>query len=281
MATKDILVHLDASPAAEMRLEVAACLAQRLGAHLTALFVADVTLPMFAVGDGGSGAGMAELIAELRQDALEEAGTVEAMFRARLQRAGLHGEWRLSEGVATAQVALHGRYADLLVVGQPDPDSPASTTEAVMEAALLDTGRPVLMVPYVGDFPRVGHRVLIGWNGSREAARAVHDALPLLAGAASVTVLIVDPSSGGASHGEEPGADIARHLVRHGLPVEVRRVIGAGVPAGDVLLNEAADLGADLIVMGGYGHSRIRELMLGGVTRTLLRQMTAPVFMAH
>jgi nucleotide-binding universal stress UspA family protein len=136
-------------------------------------------------------------------------------------------------------------------------------------------------VPHAGHTGSIGRRVLIGWNGSPEAARAVHDALPLMVGAEAVTVVTIDPEGGPGANEEGPGADIARHLARHGLPVMVRRVTGPAAAAGDLLLNEAADLGADLIVMGAFGHSRLREFVLGGATRTLLAQMTAPVLMAH
>lgn len=281
MAIKDILLHLDASDAAPARLELAARLARRFDAHLIGLFPLDVTLPALLGGDMSGGAAMGELIQVMQDEALADAARLEALFRERLRRDTIPGEWRQTEGIASSQLALHGRHADLVVIGQPDPDILSSPGDLLAEAALFNTGRPVLMVPHSGAFDQVGRRALIGWNASREASRAVHDALPLLAGAESVTLLVIDPEAGGEGHGEEPGADIARHLARHGLPVAVRRVAGSAIAAGDVLLNEASDLGADLIVMGGYGHSRLREFVLGGTTRTLLRQMTVPVLLSH
>ncbi|WP_270939103.1 universal stress protein [Falsiroseomonas oryzae] len=280
MAIKDILVHLDTTPASAARLDLAAGLAQRHAAHLAGLYVVDVALPVMAGGEMGGGAFIAEMIESMRQAALEEGTKIEATFRARLARDGLAGEWRQVEGTTAGQVALHGRYADLVVLGQPDAggESPAG---AAVEAALFETGRPVLVVPHAGVPALPGRRVLVGWNASREASRALHDALPLLAGAESVTVLTINADPGSTEHGQEPGADIARHLARHDLPVTVRRITGADISAGDLLLNEAADLGSDLLVMGGYGHSRLREFVLGGATRTLLGQMTVPVLMAH
>jgi nucleotide-binding universal stress UspA family protein len=277
MPIKDMLVQLDASPASARRLDFAMALAKRHEAHLIGLFVIDIVPPFSAGADMGGGIAMAELLMRMRADALTEAASREAAFREFLRREGQAGEWRQAEGRTSALLALHGRYVDLIVLGQPEP----GVSSVAVEAALFSTGRPVLLVPYTGPAESLGRRVLIAWNGSREAARAVNDALPLLAGAESVTVLVVDPKTGPSDHGEEPGADIALHLARHGVRVTVRRVMGDDVGVGDMLLNEVADFGIDLIIMGGYGHSRLRELVLGGATRTLLRQMTVPVLMSH
>ncbi|MBU8541415.1 universal stress protein [Falsiroseomonas tokyonensis] len=281
MHITDILVHLDATAQGRQRLRLAADLARRHQAHLTGLHVYDILMPLVVGDAGGSAALLGEIMERMRQDALAAATEVEAAFRERLRQDALAGEWRLVEGAAPEQVALHGRYADLLVVGQEDGEGAATNDGAVIAAALFSSGRPVLIMPHSGRFDTIGRRVLIGWNAGREAARAVHDALPLMAGAESVTVLAVNPRTGIGRHGEEPGADIARHLARHGLPVTVERCDAAEIGVGDILLNRAADLGTDLIVVGAYGHARIRELVLGGVTRTLLRQMTVPVLMSH
>lgn len=281
MAIRDILVHLDATAATTARLDLAARLAQQHRAHLVGLFVVDVPLPVFMGGEVGGAAFAAELLAELRDAALADAAQLKPRFEERLRRDGLSGEWRQPEGITPAEIATHGRYADLVVVGQADPAGLAPAAVAATEAALFATGRPVLVVPHAWSGESVGHRVLVGWNASREAARAVHDALPLIAGASSVTVLTVNAEASAEGHGDEPGADIARHLARHGLQVTVRRVAGSEIGAGDLLLNEAADLGSDLIVMGGYGHSRLREVVLGGATRTMLKSMTVPTLLSH
>lgn len=281
MQLRDILVHLDATGPWRTRLGLAADLARRHEAHLTGLFVVDIPLPIIGAGDAGSGAALAELMDRMREDALAAAATVEAEFRDRLRRDGLAGEWRLAEGAAPALVTLNARYADLAVLGQEDPDGDQPGAEAIVEAVLFSSGRPVLVIPYAGRFETLGQRVLIGWNASRESARAVHDALPLIAAAETATVLAVNPRQGLSGHGEEPGADIARHLARHGVRVQVEHTVAGELGEGDVLLNRAAELPADLLVVGAYGHSRLRELVLGGVTRTLLRMMTVPVLMTH
>ena len=281
MALKDILVHLDGTPQATARLAVAAGLARRHEAHLTALFVVDVSPPIMGAADAGSGAVLAGLIESMRAEALASAGTVEAAFNDTLRREGLPGEWRLAEGITAELVALHARYADLAVIGQADPAAGASTDAGVLSAAIFESGRPVLVVPYAGSFATVGERVLVGWNAGREATRAVHDALPLLAKANSVTITAVNPRVGLGAHGEEPGADIARHLARHGVMVAVEHTVAPEIGASDILLNRASELSADLLVVGAYGHSRLREFLLGGVTRSLLREMTVPVLLSH
>jgi nucleotide-binding universal stress UspA family protein len=281
MQLRDILVHLDTTPQAEDRLRLAASLARQRDAHLTGLHVIDVMLPAIMAGDASGGVAIADLLGQMREDALAAAARVEAAFRERLQLDGIKGEWRLAEGMTAEQVALHARCADLLVVGQEDPDGGPPFAGAVLERALFSSGRPVLVVPYAGRFETVGRKVLIGWNASREAARAANDALPLMAGAEAVTVLAVNPRRDQDRDGEEPGADIALHFARHGLTVDVQQAVAPELNAGDMLLNQAADLSADLLVVGAYGHSRFREMVLGGVTRTLLRQMTVPVLMSH
>lgn len=275
----DILVHVDASPRAQMRLDVAAALARQHGAHLTALQVIDVAVPVMAMADGGGGgAVIAELMEQMRQSALVAGVKLKAAFETALAREGIMGEWRQVEGTTPEILAPQGRYADLLVMGQDDPESDNAD---LLETVLFDSGRPVLAIPFAGSFKTIGKRVLVGWNASREATRALHDALPLIAKAETATVFLANPKRGLGAHGEEPGADIARHLARHGLKVEVAKAIADDVPDSALLLNHASDIGADLLVMGAYGHSRLREFILGGVTRSLLREMTVPVLLSH
>jgi len=275
----EILVHLDQSPRAQARLDIAASLARQHGAHLTGLQVIDVAIPVMAMADGGGGgAVIAELMEQMRQSALAACVKLKAAFDAALTREGIMGKWRQVEGTTPEILALHGRYADLLVLGQDDPESDSA---GLLEMVLFDSGRPVLAIPFAGNFKSIGKRVLVGWNASREATRALHDALPLIAQAENTTVFLANPNRGLGAHGQEPGADIARHLARHGLKVEVAKAMADDVSDSALLLNHASDMGADLLVMGAYGHSRLREFILGGVTRSLLREMTVPVLLSH
>ena len=278
MPIRDILVHLDAAPPSEARLALAAGLARQHGARLTGLVVIEIALPPIALPDGG-GAALGPLLEAMRRDALAEAETIRQRFEETLARRGIAGEWRAVEGIAAELVARHGRSADLLVLGQPTPDDGVPHATAVFEAVLFSSGRPVLMVPHAGHAVRIGRRALIAWNGRREAARAVHDALPLLVGAERVTVLTVGAEPAAADADQVAG--ILAHLGRHDLPVAAEHAVAGDLDVATILLNRAAETGADLLVMGGYGHSRLRELVLGGATRGILRQMTLPVLMSH
>jgi nucleotide-binding universal stress UspA family protein len=173
--------------------------------------------------------------------------------------------------------------ADLLVVGQVDPDNPPpAVARTLIQDVLMTAGRPLLLVPYAGQFKTVGANTLIGWTPTRESARAVHDALPLLAAPAKVTVLTVETARPERDPTVLPTAGIAGHLARHGLDVSAARtVVSDGLSPADALLDYASDISADLLVVGGYGHSRTREMIMGGVTRDLLRHMTVPVLMSH
>jgi nucleotide-binding universal stress UspA family protein len=254
----------------------------RHGAHLTGLHVIDIPSANYFYGAAMPfvPANPEEIVERIRAEATEAAGPVEAAFRDCLRRNSIEGEWRLVEGSPPPTVALHARYADLSVVGQPNRDEPQDA-DAVTVTAVMTSGRPVLAVPFAGEFPVIGERVLIAWNASREAARAVNDALPLLIGAKQVTVLAINPQRGVGGHGDVPAADIALHLARHGLKAEAAHTVARDIADGEALLSYAADIGADLIVAGAYGHSRARELVFGGVTRTLIAEMTAPVLLSH
>jgi nucleotide-binding universal stress UspA family protein len=278
MSYKDMLVALDSAADSRGRIELAAALAERFAAHLVGLY--PVPSQEFLRRGGRFDPALVEpLYREWRAAALAEA---EACRREFERAAGLRGvatEWRTFTQGRDADPAVHARYADLTILGQRDPTDAA--TRVRPERVALACGRPLLIIPYAGHYPAVGSRVLVGWDASREATRAVADAMPFLTAAEAVTVLAIDPHQGSKAHGDVPGADISRHLARHGVKAAVERTVSAGVPTGDVLLSRAADLGADLLVIGAYGHSRARELLLGGVTRTILESMTLPVLMSH
>lgn len=281
MALKDVLVLLDAGPRSDMRLGVAAALARRYGAHLTGLFVVEIPESAFLYGTTMPyGIAAPDLVADTRAELMERAKPVEARFRDVAARNGLESEWRMAEGVTASVLAQHAHYSDLVVVGQPESGDGGHGHE-VVATTLMSGGRPVLVVPWAGEFTDIGSRVLVAWNASKEATRAVHDAMPLLEQAKAVTVLAINPRNGIGDEGELPAADIALHLARHGVKAEAAHTVTQDISEGDALLSYAADASADLIVAGGYGHSRARELVFGGVTRSLLRAMTVPVLLSH
>jgi nucleotide-binding universal stress UspA family protein len=282
---KDILVHLYSSARSAAVLDIAASLAARHSAHLTGLYVVEVPAPALFYGDPGAFVDprlIDQITTEVRDKGMKEAGRVGRQFRDRVGREGIEGEWRVVEGFTAETVALHARYSDLAILKQRDPnDTSLAAAEDVVATTLLSSGRPILVLPYVGNFPTVGRRVLVGWKSTREASRAVNDALPLLQHADTVTVLAINPEHGIGGDGDVPAADIALHLARHGVNASAAHTVTKEVSEGTALLNQASDIEADLIVAGGYGHSRTRELVFGGVTRTLLTTMTAPVFLSH
>jgi nucleotide-binding universal stress UspA family protein len=279
MDYKTILVHLDRGARRSERLGLALTLAGRHDAHLVGLFaISELRVPTYVRSDP-TGA----LIAAQNRQRAEAAAEAEAAFRAAVRtRSGVRTEWRLSGAEALDAVRLNARYADLVVVGQRDRDAEddAGMAPEFVDELVLSCGRPVLIVPYAGRFPDVGKKALVAWNASAEAARAIADALPLLARAERVNVIVFDTGKRG-DHGEEPGADAALYLARHGVKATVSRYGSPDVDVGSQILSRAADMAADLIVMGAYGTSRMRELVLGGVTRTILESMTAPVLMSR
>lgn len=274
---KTLLVPVDGREKSTRSLELACRIARQFDSHLIGLFVRPSGyIPSPARMDGTE-----KMLRELQEKvAAELTQEARARFDSVVKPSGLQrAEWRTASGPRADVVALHARYADLVVVNQTDPESPDATHFA--DSVLLAVGRPVLLMPYVGDYSRFGQNILICWNAGREASRAVTDALPLLRVAKKVTVLSVDGEASGAGHGESPGSDIALYLARHGVNAVTAQTVSGSVEVGSVILSRAFDMGADLIVMGAYGHSRAREIVMGGATRTVLQSMTMPVLMSH
>ena len=278
MAFRSILVIVDDAPSAGARIDVAAALAADHDAHLTGLYIRPpLSLPASLE---------TYFTEEMREAYLEEREARVALaalgFEERLRRAGRreHADWRLAEGDPSDVAASHARCCDLVVAGQSDPDAADETALVHPERLIFECGRPVLAVPYVGRVHHVGRRALVGWNGSREAARALGDALPLLRRAQSVTLLTLGAEFGEPAEGET-GGGIARHLARHRVAAEATHFVCEPHEVGDTLLNTTSDLGADLIVMGAYGRSRLRALVLGSLTGFMLKHMTVPVLFSH
>ena len=284
MGFKDILVTLSGVTESEAGIGFAVELARGHGAHLVGLSILE-PLDLSAYFAPGSGFMAVDLIQEIEEKhrATAEAASskIQATFRAACSRAGISHEWRIAEGNAAEVGVLHAHYADLTITSQIDPARPPPGGWARLPTQLaLASGRPTLIVPYAGRFETTGKRVLVAWSRTRESARAINDALPILERASHVTVLSINPRRGEDAN-DLPGADIALHLARHGVKAEAASTVAADIDVGNALLSRAADLGADLIVMGCYGHSRMRELILGGATREVLRHMTVPVLMSH
>ncbi|MCC6889733.1 MAG: universal stress protein [Hyphomicrobiales bacterium] len=274
---KDIVVNLLLADGRDAATEFAVSAAAALDAHLTGIaFAYEPFVPaadMFVVP--------ADLIESQRLANEQAAGAAVARFEEAARRNAVSAQSRVIEASAAGASETFARVArrfDLSVVSQPRPDSQGSD-EMLVEAAMFSSGRPVLIVPYIQQAPLTLERVMVCWDGSRTAARATADALPLLARARSTQVVTV--TDGSEQTSEVPGIDFAKHLARHGIVVELKRMVRGDMDVADIILSHAADISADLIVMGGYGHSRLREFVLGGVTRRMLKSMVAPTLMSH
>jgi nucleotide-binding universal stress UspA family protein len=281
MPYRSVLVHIDQSAQTRSRLGVGIGLCRDFAAHLVGAYIDDspeITPSLAALLPNDVVARRMNEIARIEHEA-------ENAFRQAATAAGLTAvEWRAPAGPPIEAAVAHGRCADLIVVGQPDFATGGwSFAARIVAAVLLETGRPTLVVPYIGAPAAVGTNILVAWDGGREASRALADAMPLLVRANQVTVACLDP--GAAARGADAPARerLAAYLRLHGIGARIDHDnLGDGdVAVGDWLLSRAADLGANLIVMGGYGQPRWREEVLGGATRALLSAMTVPVLMAH
>ena len=275
MSYKTILVHLDGSARNAQTLQMACDLARKFDAHLAAIYSPERRLfaPPLDAGAAAITALQVELEAQMKERAKE-------MLKDAELKSSLAIELRSATGSAINNVILHARHADLAVMTQENPSEKSGLDPSIPASVVVAAGRPVLVVPYAGEFRSCGESVLIAWSGTRESARAVADALPLMKHAREVNVVSFNPRVD-SRWGEIPGADIGLWLTRHGVKVNVRQQKSEEIDVGNQILSLASDLGTDLIVMGAYGHSRTFEFVLGGVTKTLLDTMTVPVLMSH
>lgn len=277
MGLKDILVHVDSSRSAPGRIRAAAALAVDHGAHLIGLYVIEApVLPSYAEAQIP-----ASILEAQRQAFARAADAAERGFAKTTSDVGIEAEWRCVEDRRVPALSLHAHYADLLVVGQADPSDPDCVSQGLADRLALESGRPVMVVPAGGAKEPVGREILVAWNARREAVRAVGDAMPLLEVADHVTVAAINAASDDPENQGIPAADIGLHLARHGIDVTTKSLFGAPAAIGELLLDAAGDAGADLLVMGAYGHSRFRELVLGGVTAHLLEHATIPLLLSH
>jgi nucleotide-binding universal stress UspA family protein len=279
MPLKSIAVFVDPSPAGEARIAYAARMAARHAAHLIGIFAVpscwdDSPAESFVRGPEA----VRQVIASHRSSEAAAADAANRIFSACCVRAGVSFEFRsFRQDAVDNSAALNSLHADLVIVGSSYPDGLPRDWSA--EALLLTTGVPFLLLPerWVGS---VAEHVVVAWNASREARRAIADALPLLVSALSVTILVVDPQDN-PRHGDEPGADVAHYLTRHGAKVAVERVRSHGDPVAKMILAYAERHNTDLIVLGAYSHARTAEMIFGGVTRSLLRDAAVPLLIAH
>ncbi|MGF7159522.1 nucleotide-binding universal stress UspA family protein [Rhodoligotrophos appendicifer] len=278
---RDVMVHLDGTSGDEARIKHAESLALRFGAHLTGLYTNLIPAEVWAPTPEFSGA---LLLAELQQKGRVDSERVKDRLAERFRLLQVNGEVRKLDLFMMEMrdaIADQSRSSDLFVVTRPySKDDRDSRWPNVFEAALFESGRSVYVVPPASEPRDAAASVLIAWNGSREATRAIAEGMPFLRRAEQVVVALTDVERPAEEAGEERGADLARHLSRHGIAAELRHIPEWHSQSAG-LLNEIERLGSDLVIMGGYGHSRLRETVLGGMTRDFLTECPVPMLMAH
>ena len=280
MSFKTILVHVADDAPGKRRVEAAAALAEAHSARLIGLATVAQPTPILVEGSAAAAGVWAEQSSEYES----EAGNAAEGFLAAMKTRGIDAEARIAPGFeenAGGALALNARYADLVVIGGRDGAVSRSLADALIDGALFDSGRPSLIVPAGGAGATIGAKPLIAWDGGPQAARAAREALPFLAEAAEVRVCVAKTYFGMARHGDEPGADVARWLAGHGLKVTVEVVDPGDASVAATLAERARAAGCDMIVMGGFGHSRLRESIFGGVTTELLDKPPMPLLLAH
>lgn len=279
MSFKTILVHCADENRFAGLLAPSVELARRFEAHIACLSVVPPVLVQPALVPGG----VATIIDSHRKPYERSSVRMKTAFQETLRTSGISGEWvdaDAQHGQVWHKVLEYGRAADLIIASEPDRHWAYSEMMEAPEEYVLYSGRPVLFIPNAGSHTGLGQRPLVAWNGRREAARAAHDALPILKTASDVDVVWVNPDDD-PSAGNVAGADLCTVLARHGVVCKASAMGQRQSSTGEALLDRARETGRDLLVMGCYGHSRLRELVLGGATRHVLRNMTVPVLMAH
>jgi nucleotide-binding universal stress UspA family protein len=279
MSLKTVVVHADDSPRLNQRLDAAIRLARGFDAELVGVYIVSTPELVPSVA--------ALLPPDVVAQRLRETGDAqhraENLFRQATAAVGLGAlDWRAPAGPAIAAAVAHARCSDIVVVGQPKSgDIDPLFDGELVTTVMLSAGRPTLIVPHIGARPTLGENVLIAWDGGREAARAIADALPILVRARQVVITSINEDPDRPAVNAQAQSRLAAYLRRHGVEPQVKQYDGRRADVSEALLSRAADLGTDLIVMGGYGHPRLREMVLGGATRSMLRTMTVPVLMSH
>lgn len=277
MTPKDLVVFLEERQECPALLTYSAALARHWQAHLIATYVVR-PLALDPHAGFAVGTGLSQMLAEHETASRTLLERARAAFENLTDRRSFTSEWRTSRGEIGEALMLHARHASLAVMGAPGWQQREISVLGLSEQMILASGRPCLLLP--GDWPaeRLPRRIVVGWNGGREATRAIADAMPLLAAAESVRLVVVPEAKTRLLHGADPGADMATHLARQGVPVTLEQCGGA--EAGAVLLERCATIDADLLVMGAMGRPRISEVVLGGATRTVLEKAWLPVLLS-
>lgn len=275
-AFKRILVHVGRDANSDRRIEIAVELAGRSGGKVIGVYVGKPLVPPVI----GMGALPPRFLADEATIDQEDAEAAKRRYLDHLARRDLKAEWHYVREAGMLVLQSISRYMDIVVVGQRDPAVPAAAAVRPEELA-LGSGRPVLVIPHIGGAISPGRRIVIAWDGGREAARAVSDAFPFLRQASAMWVVSIGTKAPGLCSQSDAAEALCRFLADHGVAAKPDFLQTDECSEADVLLSRITDVGADLLVMGCYGHSRIRELALGGMTREILRHMTVPVLMSH
>lgn len=278
-----ILVYTEDESDLDIALPAAITLAKKRGTHIIGLHLMRTSFP--SIYSNSKIDMLAETQRKMADHAQEKANRMGARFQKMIEaEVGILGEWHTcsiaEDRTAEDRMLAMARCCDLTVMAQPHADAPKSYGINTVGRTILQSGRPVLVVPYAGTFKTIGERPFIAWNGSRESARAVHDALPLLADAKLVRLYAVDKADDGDQAGL-PNVILATALSYHGVNLITERAVASGSSVANTLMSRLADHGSDILIMGGYGHSRAREYVFGGVTRDVLKSMTVPVLFSH
>ncbi len=279
MDFKNILLHLDHSDGCQNRLQTAFALAKKYDALVTGLFVVpDYVVPSYVEAQIS-----VDLITDVTEKALARARETLSGYEKMADAAGVNMDAHVLEGQVIPILREHSKYSDLMLLGQDQPDDPDNASYGLADALLFEGACACMVVPHSGKLAAPGQRVLLTWNASRESARALREAMPILATADEIVVLSSEPDDADSeiARGHPHADELARFLESHGIESVSSGIADLDISTSDAILGQAAEMNADLIVMGAYGHARLREIILGGVTRDLLKQSTIPLFLAH
>lgn len=280
MSLKDIVVFMFSTKEDEAALAAGEALARASDADLTAILLEMQPDPVYTMEGVMVTQMWAEVLSEARKGFAKEKADLEVRVK-QSERLIAVRELLGYSGLAATDAAVNARHADLSIMVRPGGSKPFEYRNAMFEGVLFGSGRPVMIVPPNWKGEHIGKRVVVAWNGKRESARALADAMPLLECAEAIFVVTVDAKPSYTGVGPAPGEDITAHLARRGLKVELRNLDGLGQGEMDTLINEARAVDADLIVMGGYGRARLSEMVFGGMTRTMSERSPFPVLMSH